>query len=129
MTSEKSRQLLLNVNLIQVLNSILHIPGRLIHVFAQKKNKSRQSAAHHFHLPAESDSAGSGGGLQNPALPGSRDAKFIVKSKYLYHKACPLVKCAIKRLFRLNTVESQQKQVAVHSWWGRAIKVHGKFAP
>lgn len=38
-TSEKSRQLLLNVNLIQVLNSILHIPGRLIHVFAQKKEE------------------------------------------------------------------------------------------
>lgn len=110
MTSEKSRQLLLNVNLIQVLNSILHIPGRLIHVFAQKKNKSRQSAARRFHLPAESDSAGLGGGgacCRIQLFQGTEmQNAFIVKSKYWCHKACPLVKCAIKRLFRLNTVES-----------------------
>lgn len=108
MTSEKPRQLLLNVNLIQVLNSILHIPGRLIHVFAQKKKRTRVGSRPHaaFISLLKVTQQVRGGGLQNAALPGSRDAKFIVKSKYLYHKACPLVKCAIKRLFRLNTVES-----------------------
>lgn len=47
MASEKSRQLPLNFNLIQVLNSILHILGRLIHAFAQKRTRvgSRLDAA------------------------------------------------------------------------------------
>lgn len=47
MTSEKSRQPPLNVNLIQVLYFILHILGRLIHAFAQKRTRvgSRPRAA------------------------------------------------------------------------------------